>query len=68
MSFLILLVAILFALISVGVGVLIVNRKSYSFRDSQINSTILKIGSIILILMNVQSFINRAKNIFSLYS
>ena len=68
MAIAILFLAILFSLIGVGIGVFIVNRKSYSFRDTQINSTTLKIGSVFLILINARSLINMLKRSFSYYT
>ena len=55
MGFLIFLGALLFALIGIGIGAFVVKRKSYSFRDIQLNSTTLKTGAIFLILIPVIS-------------
>ena len=67
MAITILFLAILFALIGIGVGAVIVNRRLYSFRDIQFNSTTLKIGSVFLILINAHLLINMLKSIFSYY-
>ena len=68
MEFTILAVALMFALISMGVGMFITNRKSYAFPDIHPIPAAMTIGSIFLILTNVYSLIRMIKSLFSSYT
>ena len=60
--------AIVFALLSVGVGVFVVNRKAYSFSNIDLSSSKLKVGAICLVLINLYSLIDQTIYLFSSYT
>ena len=68
MAIIILAIAISFALGSIGIGIFVVNRKAYSFRNINIESSKLKAGAICLIAINAYSLINLTKTFFLLYT
>ena len=70
MAAIIIVLTVIFAAISIGAQIFISNKFSLTFidDDNNLNSSKVKIGAIILLILNAYSFIQFTISLFSMYS